>query len=193
MRTVIEAPQGTEEWLQARCGVPTASNFATAMGTGKTADSYLYKLAAEIITQEVVPMYQNDAMQRGNDLEPDAAAEYEFTQDVVVEETSLWLWEGLGASPDRLVGDDGLLEIKCPLAHTHVGYLDKGTLPSIYKAQVQGQMWITERQWCDFMSYHPAMPAMLIRVERDEKYIKEMAEKIFAFQVKLNKLVEKIQ
>jgi len=194
MSRIIEAPQGSDEWLQARCGVITASNFATAIGSGKTMQSYMYKLAAERITGEVAEMYKNDAMQRGNDLEPVACKEYEFEHNTTVQETSLWLLDDdIGASPDRLIGDDGLLEIKCPLAHTHVGYLDKLKLPSIYKAQVQGQMWVTDRQWCDFVSYHPDMKSMTIRVLRDDDYIKELSDKINEFKIKLIKLVERIQ
>jgi len=80
-----------------------------------------------------------------------------------------------GASPDGLIGEDGLLEIKCPLAHTHVGYLREGVLPPKYIPQVQGQLWVTGRQWCDFVSYHPELKIMIVRVERDDSYIFTLA------------------
>jgi putative phage-type endonuclease len=194
MSRIVSAPQGSDEWLQARCGVITASNFATAIGTGKTMKTYMYKLAAERITGEVVETYKNDAMARGNELEPIARSEYEFDNNLKVEETGLWLMDDdIGASPDGLVGDDGLIEIKCPLAHTHVGYLDKPGLPSIYKAQVQGQLWVTEREWCDFVSYHPDMKSMKVRVTRDDAYIDELATKIDKFKTELLELVEKVK
>jgi hypothetical protein len=83
-----------------------------------------------------------------------------------------------GASPDGLVGDEGGIEIKCPLPHTHVSYLRAGDVPSKYIPQIQGCLWITGREWWDFMSYHPAMEDLIVRVYRDEAYIKKLADAV---------------
>jgi hypothetical protein len=149
--------------------------------TGKassSADAYINELIAQKITGEIPEFYKNAAMERGNELEPAAKALYEFTRDVEVVEVGLCLHDTLecGASPDGLVGDDGGIEIKCPLPHTHVGYLKDGKVPTKYIPQIQGCLWITEREWWDFMSYHPSMEDLIVRVYRDEAYIKKMAD-----------------
>jgi hypothetical protein len=173
--------QGSQEWLESRLGRPTASNFGKLLTpTGKassSADSYINELIAQKITGELPEFYTNSAMERGNELEPAAKALYELSNDVEVVEVGLCLHDTLecGASPDGLVGDDGGIEIKCPLPHTHVAYLRDGKIPSKYIPQVQGCLWITGREWWDFMSYHPAMEDLIVRVYRDEEYIKLLA------------------
>ena len=174
--------QGSEEWLESRLGRPTASNFSKLITpTGKassSADAYINELIAQKITGEIPEFYKNAAMERGNELEPAAKALYEFTRDVEVVEVGLCLHDTLecGASPDGLVNDDGGIEIKCPLPHTHIGYLKDGKVPTKYIPQIQGCLWITEREWWDFMSYHPSMEDLIVRVYRDEAYIKKMAD-----------------
>ena len=176
---LIDCEQGTPEWLAARLGVPSASMFAkivTTKGAWSTqADSYINQLVAEELTGETTPVYQNEHMIRGTELEPDARSLYELMTDVSVEEVGFCLHDTLkaGCSPDGLVGEDseGGLEIKCPAPATHVEYLRGGVLPSKYKQQVMGCLWITGRQWWDFMSYHPNMKPLIVRVERDEEFI----------------------
>lgn len=197
MRIVV-AEQRSPEWFAARLGVPSASQFGKIITpTGKRstqADGYLNKLVAEILTGESEYQEPNDAMIRGTVLEPEARAYYELIGGQV-EEVGFCLHEdGFGCSPDGLVGSQGLLEIKCPLAHTHVEYLREGVLPGLYVPQVQGQLLVTGREWCDFLSYHPDMKPLLIRVERDEKFIqtlhdalREMVEQINECVVKLRK------
>jgi hypothetical protein len=176
--------QGSQEWLESRLGRPTASNFSKLLTpTGKpssSADAYINELIAQKITGELPEFYTNDAMARGNELEPAAKTLYELTNDVEVVEVGLCLHDTLecGASPDGLVGDDGGIEIKCPLPHTHVSYLRDGKLPTKYIPQVQGCLWITGRQWWDFMSYHPSMQDLIVRVYRDEAYIKKLADAV---------------
>ena len=176
--------QGSQEWLESRLGRPTASNFGKLLTpTGKlssSADAYINELIAQRITGELPEFYTNPTMERGNELEPHAKAAYEFTHDVEVVEVGLCLHDTLecGASPDGLVGDDGGIEIKCPLPHTHVSYLRDGKIPSKYIPQVQGCLWITGREWWDFMSYHPAMEDLIVRVYRDEAYIKALADAV---------------
>jgi hypothetical protein len=166
--------QGSDEWLQSRLGKPTASNFGKLITpTGKpsaSADGYINELIAQRITGELPEFYTNSAMERGNELEPAAKALYEFTYGVEVVEAGLCLHDEFdcGASPDGLVGDDGGLEIKCPLPHNHIAYLRSGDVTTKYIPQIQGCLWITGREWWDFMSYHPAMEDLIVRVYRDE-------------------------
>jgi hypothetical protein len=174
--------QGSEAWLESRLGRPTASNFGKLITpTGKastSAEGYINELIAQKITGEIPEFFKSEAMQRGNDLEPSAKALYEFTRDVEVVEVGLCLHDSLecGASPDGLIDDDGGIEIKCPLPHTHVAYLRDGNMPLKYVPQTQGCLWITQREWWDFMSYHPSMEDLIVRVYRDEAYIKKLAD-----------------
>ena len=176
--------QGSDEWLQSRLGKPTASNFGKLITpTGKpstSAESYINDLIAQKITGELPEFYTNAAMERGNELEPAAKALYEFINGVEVVQVGLCLHDTLdcGASPDGLIGVDGGIEIKCPLPHTHIAYLREGVVPSKYIPQIQGCLWITGREWWDFMSYHPAMQDLIVRVERDNEYIKKLADQV---------------
>lgn len=176
--------QGSNEWLQSRLGKPTASNFGKLITpTGKpstSADGYINELIAQRITGELPEFYTNAAIERGNELEPAAKALYEFINDVEVAEVGLCLHDTLdcGASPDGLIGVDGGIEIKCPLPHTHIAYLREGVVPGKYIPQIQGCLWITGREWWDFMSYHPAMEDLIVRVERDNEYIKKLADQV---------------
>jgi len=177
---ILEMEQGTQEWLEARLGCPSGSGFSkliTASGTpSSSAESYINDLIAELITGESTPFHVTEWMQRGTELEPFARMNYELETDSEVTEVGFCMHDTLrcGVSPDGLIGDDGGIEIKCPKPSTHVKYLRKGTLPSEYKAQVMGCLWITGREWWDFMSYHPQMPNLLIRVHRDEEYINQL-------------------
>jgi len=176
----INCEQGTDEWLASRLGIPSASMYAkiiTTQGKWSTqADSYINQLVAEKLTGETTPFYQNEHMIRGTELEPDARQLYEFITGSEVQQVGFCLHDTLeaGASPDGLIGEDGGLEIKCPAPATHVEYLRGDKLPSKYKQQVMGCLWITGREWWDFMSYHPNMKPLIVRVERDEDYIAEL-------------------
>ena len=177
---ILEMEQGTQEWLEARLGCPSGSGFSkliTASGTpSSSAESYINDLIAELITGESTPFHVTEWMQRGTELEPFARMNYELETDREVTEDGFCMHDILrcGVSPDGLIGDDGGIEIKCPKPSTHVKYLRNGKLPSEYKAQVMGCLWITGREWWDFMSYHPQMPNLLIRVHRDEEYINQL-------------------
>ena len=116
-------------------------------------------------------------MDRGSQSEAEAVSFYELQRDQETIKAGFITNDAgtIGASPDRFVGDDGLLEIKVPKEHTHVSYLLKKAVDQAYYPQVQGQLWISERQWADVLSYHPEMPPALIRVERDEKFIALLA------------------
>lgn len=169
--------QGSPEWLAARLGIPSASMFAkivTTKGAWSTsADTYINQLVAERLTGEREEVFQSHHMIRGTELEPDARDLYSLMTDSEVTEVGFCLHDTLaaGCSPDGLIGEDGGLEIKCPAPSTHVEYLRGGVLPSKYKQQVMGCLWITGREWWDFVSYHPTMKPLIVRVERDEEYI----------------------
>jgi YqaJ-like viral recombinase domain len=177
---VLDFEQGSTEWLQARLGIPTASNFSkliTSSGKKSTQiDSYLNTLVAESLMGEPAESFQSDWMSRGTELEPEARAWYEFQTDLDVQQVGFVKLDSgdAGASPDGLT-ERGGLELKCPKAETHVSYLRDNALPSTYLPQVQGCMWICERDTWDFASYHPLMPKLLITVPRDDAFIAKLA------------------
>lgn len=177
---IIECEQGTPEWLQARLGIPSASSYSKLVTTtGKAsaqATAYINQLVAERITGEPTFFQITDPMQRGMDLEPQARTAYEMETGSWVMQVGFLMHDTLqaGASPDGLIGKNGGLEIKCPSAHTHVEYLRDGDLPIKYFQQVQGCLWISGRDWWDFMSYHPKMEPLIVRVFRDEEFIKAL-------------------
>lgn len=169
--------QGSDEWKQLRSGRPTASCFdkiVTASGADSTqAEAYENQLVAELLVGHPVEVFQGNAhTERGNELEQDAADFYSMSRNIDLENVGFVVNDmGAGCSPDRLIGDDGLLEIKCPAAHTHVKYLLGQGVDKAYMPQLQGQMWVTGRKWVDIISYHPEMKPVIIRVQRDEAYI----------------------
>lgn len=185
MQIINDIAQGSEEWLQLRLGVATASNFDKIItSTGKesaTLPKYALELATQSLLSEPEPSYKNEAMQRGNDLEPVAREAYAKQNFQVVQEITMFKSDcgNFGYSPDGLLGDDGLLEIKCPLATTHTKYLLDNKMPTDYWQQVQGGLWVSGRRWCDFASFHPNFKEkqlFIVKVERDEKFIAELAK-----------------
>lgn len=200
---IIECEQGTDEWLLARSGKVTASCFKDAIaqnraktGPGVSTEKYMNRLLAERMGAEPQETYSNDTMDRGSMVEQEAREEYEeatgykVTQVGFVERD-----EDVGCSPDGLVGDDGMIEIKCPNSSTHIGYCRGNRLPTTYVPQVQGQLWVCERKWCDFVSYDPRIkdkPYFRIRVKRDEDYIKELEIKIRMFTMEMKRIFEKL-
>lgn len=185
---LISGEQGSQEWLQGRCGKPTASNYSkiltATLKKSTTRDSYINKLIAEKITGEPELLFKTDAMKRGNELEPVAKAYYELTYGYDVVETGLILHDTIeaGASPDGVIfeGDKiiGGLEIKCPLGSTHIENLRKQKVPSQYMPQIQGCLWVTGAQWWDFMSFHPDIEPMVIRVYPDQAYIEALEKEL---------------
>jgi len=191
---IRDIEQGTPEWKALRCAIPTASNYGmiyTKTGKASTqAKGYMYKLLAEHLAGPAEDSYTNEWIERGKVLEGEARDNYAFMRDCEPDEVAFCYKDEdklTGCSPDALIGDDGLLEIKCPAPHTHVKYLLDGGLPTDYFAQVQGQLWVTGRKWCDFVSYHPDMKSLIVRVDADlewqaglekalNKFIKGMLE-----------------
>jgi hypothetical protein len=190
---IFDCAQGEPEWFEARRGIPTASRFADvlAKGQGITRRKYLLTLAGEAITGEVAESYSNPHMERGHVMEQEACDLYSFAKDVEPEVVGFMRRGRAGASPDRLVGTDGMLEIKSKLPALHLDVLDKGKLPSEHVAQVQGQLWIAGRDWCDFVSYWPKLPLFCIRVERDESYIATLSQAVADFVGELDTYIER--
>jgi len=189
---IIDCEQGTPEWLTARLGVPTASEFDSII-TPKKGDlaaaheTYINQLLDEQIRRDAERSFKGNAdTDRGHELEPDARALYSFIRDVEPQQAGFILRDDgmAGCSPDSLVNDDGGLEIKCPDGPMHVGYLRAGTLPDKYKPQVHGCLIITGRQWWDFMSYCPGHKPLIIRVVPDD-YTAKLAKLLDGFVKKL--------
>lgn len=195
MIEVFDIEQGGDEWFRARLGIPTASKFATVMakGEGKTRSEYMRKLAGEILTGEPAESFASVHMERGKAMEDEARDHYAFIADADIRRVGFIRNGNRGASPDSLVGDNGGLEIKTALPHIQIDRLERDRLPPEHKAQVQGSLWIAEREWWDFVSYWPRLPPLIKRVFRDETYIKEMAGEIDRFNDELATLVERIR
>ena len=191
---IINCEQNTPEWYNSRVGIPTASSFSKILSaTGKpstSADGYANDIMSEVVAGKPLEGWSgNEWSERGKELESDAVAWYEFTNDVDTKEVGFCKADNdlYGCSPDRLIdGDEGLLEVKCPKGSTHLGYLLKNQLPTTYIPQVQGQLLVTGRKWCDFLSYHPDMPKLIVRVERDEEYITKLSAALASFHTILS-------
>lgn len=204
----IDFPQGSAEWLQARGGKVTASRIADVLSrdrTGKKEGSmrrnYKAQVALEILTgraQEDTG-FKSKAMEGGIEREPFACAAYEALRQTFVDPVGLVLHPTLprgAASPDRLVGADGLLQVKCPYPATHFDYLLGGEIPSEYQAQMQWEMVCTERAWCDFASYNPDFKLehqlVVIRVPRDDKRISEIYAEVVVFLKEVDDLIARL-
>ena len=191
----FDCDQNSDAWRAARLGVPTASNFAKilAKGEGKTRRRYLLDLASERLTGEAAESYTNEHMERGHALEDDARQLYAFQHDAEPERVGFILSPDVraGASPDSLLGSDGLLEIKTKLGALQLEVLEQDRLPPEHVAQVQGQLWVSDRDYCDFVSYWPRLPLFVKRVFRDKQYIATLAQAVADFNGELDALVSK--
>lgn len=190
---ILDISQGSPEWFSARAGVPSASNFdkvVTMKGEpSKQLEKYAFQLAGEKLLGTKEDTFQNDAMKRGVELEPEARLCYELMTGNEVKQVGLCMADdGYACSPDGLVGEDGGIEIKCPSISVHVSYLINNELPSEYYQQVQGNLLVTGRKWWDFVSYYPGMKTLIVRIERNDDFI----EKLHTELVKLVKQVEVI-
>lgn len=182
------AEQGTPEWLQARCGIPTASNFDRIVTPGgkvsRQREAYMHRLLAEWMTGSPEPSYQSDAMMAGYMRQPEAVKWFELVHDVTAQEVGFCYKDErkiVGCSPDGLVGQDSGIEIKCPEGTAHVAFLMQPELPWKYIPQVQGSMWVTGREQWHFLSYHEAMPPYAVVVDRDEVYQEFLSEQVELF------------
>jgi putative phage-type endonuclease len=185
--------QGSDEWKAARCGKVTASRVSdviakTKTGWGASRYNYMAELIAERLTGTPAVRYVNSEMQWGTEHEPEARAAYEWRTDAEVTEVAIVEHPRIAmsaASPDGLVGDDGLLEIKCPNTATHIDTLLDSKVPAKYVAQMQWQMACTGRKWCDFLSFDPRMPEsmrlFIRRIERDDVFIASLEKDVELF------------
>jgi putative phage-type endonuclease len=202
----LDFNQGTPEWLSARAGRVTASRIADVLARIKTGEAaarrdYKAQLVAEILTgMPQGDTYINAEMQFGLDTEPIARAAYEAQEGVLVEQVGLVVHPRIergAASPDGLVGDSGLVEIKCPKVATHLTYLLDGVVPAKYQPQMLWQMACCEREFCDFASFRPDLPPELqlfvVRFKRDDARIREMEAEVTIFLQEVIALVEKLK
>jgi len=197
--------QGSEEWFASRLGKVTASRVADVMamtksGPGAARKNYMMELLCQRLTGNREDGYTNAAMQRGIDLEPVARSAYEIDKGVMVDECGLIDHPSIdmfGASPDGLVGDEGMLEIKCPNTAQHVACLRSGEPDGKYWRQMQTQMACSGRKWVDFVSFDDRLPEALqyfcARVERDNDYISEIEDAVLEFLGELSKLEAEMQ
>lgn len=190
--------QGSAEWHELRRGIPTASMFKTLMAkTDKRAgrSTYLYKLAGERITGELAESYSNEAMEAGKRDEPELRRDYAFLRDCTPREVAFVRNGKCGCSPDALIGEDGVLEIKRTAPHLLIPMLlEPAKFPTMHYAQCQGALMVTDRKWCDLLVGHPKMPKpLIIRAERDEPYIQELRNEVDIFDLELRRLVEKLK
>jgi putative phage-type endonuclease len=196
--------QGSSEWMAQRCGRVTASRVADVIAKTKTGystsrENYMAQLICERLTGTPTEGFTNAAMQWGTETESKARAAYEATTFTSVREVAMISHPSIpntGASPDGLIGEDGLIEIKCPNTATHLDTLLSQKVPGKYVTQMQWQMACTGRQWCDFVSFDPRLPEHLQlfvkRVSRDNDFIKQTEDEIVAFLLELEQKIESL-
>jgi putative phage-type endonuclease len=196
--------QGTPEWLAERAGIPTASRFADVMATIKSGEAasrknYRVDLVVERLTGKALPSFQSAAMKQGTEREPDARMAYMVKTGNVVEQVGLCHHDTIacGASPDGLIDHDGGLEIKCPERSAHFDYWQQKAEPPEYTWQIQGCMWVTGRQWWDFVSYNPDFPErmqlIVRRIRRDDAAIAKLEKGILQFIAEVQADFERVQ
>ena len=201
---ILEMEQGTPEWFEARRGVVTSSKFKDVMTKGrgdapsKTRLTYMKELACEQITGVVQDSFSSEWMERGNELEPRARANFALERGVEVTEVGFILMDDglVGSSTDGLVDANGVLEIKCPKHTTHFDYLgDNSLLVKAYNTQLQGELWVTEREVGYLVAYHPDFPEgqdiIIVEVARDEAFIDEMSTQIEIFLEDLGEMIKR--
>ncbi|HWL88142.1 MAG TPA: YqaJ viral recombinase family protein [Polyangiaceae bacterium] len=199
MMRIIDCEQGSEQWSRARIGLPTSSMFATIMAQGrgggesKTRKTYLYKLAGEIVSGEPMENYTNAHMERGHAMEDEARRFYAFMHDAAPERVGFIVNGRKGCSPDSLLGDGGMLEIKTKLPHLLIEDLLQDQFPAEHAAQCQGALWVAEREWIDIAVYWPGIPMLVKRATRDETYIAKLSQAVDEFNVELAQTVQKIR
>ena len=193
--------QRTDDWFAARLGSATASRMNDALAGPDTAArrNYLIQLVTERLTGQQQESFSSAAMQRGTDLEPVARMAYEAKHGFV-DKAGFYTHPDIkwfGASPDGLVGDDGLVEIKCPNSTTHVDYILDGKVPTKYKRQMLAQLACTGRKWCDFVSFDDRLPEHLqlfvVRFEPKPEEIAKLEQGVIAFLTDVQKEFDKCQ
>lgn len=187
--------QNSDRWRAIRAGLPTASCFSDilAKGQGKTRAAYMRRLAAEIITGEPTESFTSAVLERGHLLEGEARNLYAFMHDVEPKQVGFIRNGRKGCSPDSLIGDNAMLEIKTQRGDLLIETILKDEFPSTHVAQVQGQLWVAEREYCDLLVYWPGLPPFTKRAVRNEKFISELSAAVAAFNEELDALVDRIR
>jgi len=200
MIEIFDHEQGSESWFAVRAGMPTASEFSTVLAKGKdggasvTRRTYMLKLAGEIVSGLPMDSYTNSHMERGQVQEAEARDIYAFAHAEDTLTRVGFVRNGpTGCSPDALIGDRGVLEIKSALAHILIGHLLKDVFPPEHKAQTQGALWVCEREFVDIAIYSPKLPLFVKRAVRDESYIRDLAKAVADFNAELAETVEKVR
>jgi len=182
---ILDLEQNSPAWFEARAGLPTASAFSKLVTSTGAVSKQLNEYAAQLAAESLGDMDKwegNQYTDRGHDLEPDATAWYSLVHGVDVETVGFCTddAEQYGCSPDRLIGDNGLLEIKCLIGKNHILTASSKACPAKYKAQVQGQLLVTGREYCDLLFYHPILPSYVIHILPDQDFITALKQQIDA-------------
>jgi hypothetical protein len=199
MLEVFSCDQNTEIWHFNRLGIPTTSQFKTVKAEGKgggesiTRRKYLFQLAGEIITGKPVENYANAYMARGHEVEDELRNHYAFLADIEPKRVGFIRNGRKGSSPDSLIGKDGVLEIKSNAPHILIELILKDKFPPEHKAQTQGQLWVSERDYVDIICGYPGMPPLIKRAYRDSLYIKQLSDAIDQFNDELDAVVEMLK
>jgi predicted phage-related endonuclease len=197
---MLPIEQGSDEWMASRCGIVTMSNLQCLLANGKDASGfgvqalgYMNELIGERITGEPSAGWAgNSHTLRGHEMEPVARDLYQEITGSAIEPVGIILNHGVGFSPDGLVDEDGVLEIKSKLAKLQVEVILSGEIPKEHIAQVQGGLWVSEREWLDFVSYWPGMPLFVKRAYRDEAYIRDISRRVEKFYDELENRISRI-
>ncbi|EMP3659538.1 YqaJ viral recombinase family protein [Pseudomonas aeruginosa] len=203
MQIFKDLEQGSQEWLDARLGIATCSELDVLMVNGKGqagfgvgAFTYMDRLIGERITgAEAEPWRGNGSSARGHKLEPVVRDLYCLRTDTEpdqIQQAGIILNHGIGYSPDGLVGDNGLIEVKTKVPEKLVSVILDDKVPAEHAAQCMGGLWVSEREWIDFLGYWPGMPLCMVRVHRDEAYIRKLSERVKTFYELLEERMEKV-
>ncbi len=200
MQIIREVEQGSADWLALRLGIVTCSELDCLLvngkgqeGFGAAAFTYMDTLIGERITGEAAdPFGGNRHTERGHELEAVARGLYESREEVATEQVAIILNHGIGYSPDSLVGANGLTEIKTKLPKFQVGVILAGEIPKEHVAQCQGGLWVSDREWIDFVSYWPGMPLFVKRAYRDEALIRKISERVTTFYELLEERMNRV-
>lgn len=199
MLQIFECEQGSPDWYAARLGIPTTSMFSAVLASGrgggesKMRQTYMRKLAGEILTGEPMSNYVSPDMERGKAMEAEARDLYAFMHDVEPQRVGFITNGPKGCSPDSLIGENGMLEIKTQQADLLIETLLKDQFPPEHKAQCQGALWIAERDHIDLLVYWPKMPLFVKRAYRDEAYIRQLSDAVEIFNAELARTVEQVR
>ncbi|XAI95223.1 hypothetical protein [Leptolyngbya phage Lbo-JY16] len=200
MNIITDIEQGSADWLALRLGIVTMSELDCLLVNGKgeagfgvQAFSYMNQLIGERITEEAAELpFTTRATERGHELEGKARELYVAREEAELGSAAIILNHGCGYSPDALVGGSGLLEIKTKLPKYQVDVILSGEIPKEHVAQCQGGLWVSEREWIDFISYWPGMPMFVKRAYRDEELIRKISERVATFYELLEARMEKV-